>query len=71
MMCSSIPLQQAIPVVGFTFIGPDIRSASQARFGEEREMDAPYDRPSDAAGYFTVALLFMFVVFGPAIVSLL
>ena len=72
MTCSPIPLQQAIPVIGFTaFMSPSARGASEDRFGKGRETEARYDRQSDVVDYFDAVFLLISVAFGPAIVSLL
>jgi hypothetical protein len=72
MTCSPVPLQQAIPVIGFTaFMGPSVHGISEARFSKGRETEARYDRQSDVVDYFAAAFVLMSVAFGLAIVSLL
>jgi hypothetical protein len=72
MTCSPVPLQQTIPVIGFTgFMGPSVRGTREARFSKGQETEARYDGQSDVVDYFAAVFLLMSVAFGPAIVSLL
>jgi hypothetical protein len=72
MTCSPVPLQQAIPVIGFTgFMGPSVRSTREARFSKGQETQARNDRQSEVVNYFAAVFLLMSVAFGPAIVTFL
>ena len=72
MTCSPVPLQQAIPVIGFTgFIGPSARGTREARFSKGQETEARYDRQSEVVNYFAAVFLLMSATIGPAIVTLL